>query len=255
MEHKKFVETATLVDAGIPVLLTGERGTGKTTLAMNVAKKLGLSFFSLSMTRQTTLSHLLGFRNVNGVYIPSHIREAADNGGIVLLDELDASDPNVILCLNTIENGYLSFPDELVQLHPDFRLMATSNPQDNHKDYNGRAKLDASTMDRFDIVDIERDENLEQSLVDFSTHAHMSLMRKCLGKVNSVTYVSMRDSIRYQKRKELNLLDGYVNRLMKQDQLAFEDYEIQSKSIPKVSDISKCEKLSDVWEFVSCNEL
>lgn len=255
MHHKKFSEASALVDAGISVLLTGERGSGKTTLAMQIAKKLDLQFFSVSMTRQTTLSHLLGFRNVNGVYIPSHIREAAESGGIVLLDELDASDPNVILCLNTIENGYLAFPDEVIDLHKSFRLMATSNPQDNHRDYNGRAKLDAATIDRFDIIDVERDENLEQSLVDFSTYSHMSLLRGCLEKTNSPTYISMRDTIRYQKRKDLKLLEGFVERLMKKDKIAFEDYEIASKTIPKVSDIAKCEKLSDVWEFVSCSKL
>jgi MoxR-like ATPase len=253
--HSKFEEISTLVNAGVSVLLTGEKGSGKTTVAKDVTHGLGLTFFSLSMTRQTTLSHLLGFMNVNGTYIPNQIRKAAENGGVVLLDEIDASDPNVILSLNTIENGYIAFPDQVIDLHPEFRLMATSNPQDNHRDYNGRAKLDASTLDRFDIVDVERDANLEQSLVDKNTYAHISLLRSCLEETNSPTYISMRDTIRYQKRKELNLLDGFIARLVKKDMMAFEQYQNKCDSIPKVSDLVECEKLNDVWDFVCATDI
>ena len=71
--HFKFDEVKTLVEAGQPVMLEGERGCGKTTLIMDVAKELNLDFYSLSMTRQTTLSLLLGFINVNGIYVPSHL--------------------------------------------------------------------------------------------------------------------------------------------------------------------------------------
>lgn len=251
MKHNKHYEVAELVKAGVPVLLTGERGSGKTTLVKDVANTLKLTFFSMSMTRQTTLSHILGFMNVNGVYIPSQLRAAAEKGGVYLLDEIDASDPNVLLCLNTIENGYIAFPDKVIDLHKDFRLLATSNPQDNHRDYNGRAKLDAATLDRFDDISVEKDDILEQSLVDFNTFSHMELIRKCLREVNSATYISMRDSIRFQKRKELDLLGSFVNRLLAKDTLALESYESEKHKIAKVSSVEECVLLSDVWEHIS----
>jgi MoxR-like ATPase len=247
--HFKHSEVSKLVQANEAVLLTGERGTGKTTLAMDVAKHLKLTFYSMSMTRQTTLSHLLGFMNVNGIYIPSQIRLASEQGGLVLLDELDASDPNVLLCLNTIENGYLSFPDKVVTLHKDFRLAATCNPQDNHKDYNGRAKLDAATLDRFDKIDIERDEDLEKSLVDFNTYTHMQLVRKCLKEQNSSLYISMRDSLRYQKRKNLGLLDNFIENLLKKEYSALEEYKRLSAYLPTNSEISECKTINEVWKF------
>jgi len=250
MKHKKFLEVRTLANANIPVLLTGERGCGKTTVVTQVAEDLGLKFFGMSMTRQTTLSHLLGFMNVNGSYIPSQLRQAAENGGLILLDEIDASDPNVLLCLNTIENGYISFPDQIVQIHKDFRLAATSNPQDNHKDYNGRSKLDAATLDRFDKIDLEKDDMLEQSIVDFHTYSHMELVRKCLRESNSPTYISMRDSMRFQSRKELNLLDTFVDRLLAKDLTALEKYQTLKDSIPKVSKVSECTSMRGVWEHV-----
>lgn len=251
MHHHKYFEVTTLVNAGIAVLLTGEKGTGKTTLAKDTAEALGLNFYSMSMTRQTTLSHLLGFISVNGVYIQSQLRQAVEFGGLFLLDEIDASDPNVILCLNTIENGYMSFPDGIVELHDDFRLMATSNPQNDHKSYNGRAKLDAATLDRFDVVDIEKDDELEKSLVDFYTYSHIELARKCLKDSNSSTYISMRDTIRFQKRKDLGLDDGFIQKLMSEDRMALEQYEKTKDNMPKVKNISDCVMLTDVWEYVT----
>lgn len=251
MKHNKHFEVTKLVRAGVAVLLTGERGSGKTTLVKHVADELELEFYSMSMTRQTTLSHLLGFMNVNGLYIPSQLRRAAEGGGVYLLDEIDASDPNVLLCLNTIENGYIAFPDKVVELSPNFRLLATSNPQDNHRDYNGRAKLDAATLDRFDDISVEKDDLLEQSLVDFNTYSHMELVRKCLKDSNSPTYISMRDSIRYQKRKELDLLDKFVDRILAKDLLALESYNKEKHNIAKVSSVAECSTLSDVWEHIS----
>ncbi|WAK44672.1 denitrification regulatory protein [Alteromonas phage vB_AmeP_PT11-V19] len=249
MKHSKFDEAFKLVQAGISVLLTGEKGSGKTTLAMQVAEALELPFYSLSMTRQTTLSHIIGFINVNGIYVESQLRKAAEHGGVMLLDEIDASDPNVILTLNTIENGYLTFPDKVVDLHPDFRLLATSNPQDNHKDYNGRAKLDAATLDRFDVIDIALDPNLEASMVDLDTISHIRLIRECLEEQNSPTYISMRDTLRYQKRKELELLEGFVERLLVKDPVCLDNYKERMGKLPKFSNVEECETLKDVWEF------
>jgi MoxR-like ATPase len=251
MYHSSFSAAFKLMKAKQAILLTGEKGTGKTTLAIQLTEKLGLTFYTMSMTRQTTLSLLLGFMNVNGIYVPSQIRTAAENGGVVLLDEIDAGDPNVLLCLNSIENGYIAFPDKVVQLHKDFHLMATSNPQDNHKDYNGRAKLDAATLDRFDIIDIELEAELEQTLVDKITYLHVQLIRKCLTDAGSSTYVSMRDSMRFQLRKELKIMDGFIERLLKKDRSALERYNEQKIKIPEVSSIDECENILDVWKFAS----
>ena len=250
-EHASYDEVMTLVDNNIPVLLTGEAGSGKTTLAMHIARKMKLEFYSMSMTRQTTLSHLLGFINVTGTYVQSSLRKCFEFGGLMLLDEIDAGDANVMLALNTIENGYLSFPDDLVKCHPDFRLVATANPQDEHSRYTGRSKLDAATLDRFDIVDIDRDDVLEQSLVDIDTHNRMKLMRKIMKANNCLKTVSMRDSIRYQKRKALNLVsEKFIFNLAEKNPLVMEAYNDQVASIPKHQDQAECMSVDDLIDLM-----
>ena len=251
MLHHKFDEVLTLVQASIPVLLTGSKGTGKTTLAMQVAEHLKYTFFSMSMTRQTTLSHLLGFINVNGKYIPSQLYKAVTEGGVFLLDEIDAGDANVLLCLNTIENGYVAFPEGIVNLHKNFRLLASSNPKNAHDSYVGRNKLDAATLDRFDIIDINRDDDLEKSLVDEDVYGHISTLRKILKESNSSIDVSMRDAMRYQNRKTLDLLEGYVFRLLGENQLLYDNY---LSSIPKTAKHTKqeeCNTVEDLWDLMT----
>lgn len=249
--HHKFNEIKTLIEAKQAVLLTGEKGSGKTTLAMQMAETLNLPFYSMPMTRQTTLSHLLGFINVNGMYVPSQLRKAAEEGGLMLLDEMDAADANVLLCLNNIENGYISFPTGIVELHDDFRLIATANPFDQHSHYTGRVKLDASTIDRFDIIEVDRDENLEKTLVDADTYQRMTILRKVLKNNNSSITVSMRDSMRYQKRKELELLDGYIPRLVGHSHLVLEQYENLTKTLPKQQNQSECKTFDELVELVT----
>ena len=250
MLHHKFNEVLTMVEANIPVLLTGEKGSGKTTLAKQVSEHLKIDFFSVSMTRQTTLSHLLGFMSVNGTYVPSQLRKVAEEGGAFLLDEIDAGDANVLLALNTIENGFISFPDGIVELHKDFRLLATANPQDQHDHYVGRSKLDAATLDRFDEINIDHDDNLERSLVDPDVFMHIDALRSALASTNSSITISMRDAMRFQKRKELSMLDNYAFRLTRGNQLAFEAYEQVIASIPKFSDQADCNNIDDLYDLI-----
>ena len=250
--HAKYDEVMKLVNANIAVLLTGEAGSGKTTLIKHIADDMKLKFFTISMTRQTTLSHLLGFVSVNGNYIPSSLRKCFEFGGLMLLDEIDAGDPNVLLSLNTIENGYISFPDELVECHPDFRIAATANPQDQHNFYTGRSKLDGATLDRFDTIDVDRDEELEKSLVDEDTFMRMQLMRKVMAAHNAAKPVSMRDSVRYQQRKDLNLLDHkFVFRLTDKSDLVYEQYTKEVEDIPKHQNQDQCKTLDELSDLLT----
>ncbi|MCP4489800.1 MAG: AAA domain-containing protein [Gammaproteobacteria bacterium] len=239
----------TLTKNNIPTLLMGEKGSGKTTLARQVADELKLNYNLIAMTRQTTLGHLMGYLSVNGTYITSPLRKSFEGGGLFLIDEIDAGDPNVLLTLNTIENGYLSFPDTMVDAHPDFHLMAAANPKNQHEQYTGRAKLDAATLDRFDKVHVDRDENLEQSLVDFDTFRKMEILRKIIREQNILQTISMRDSIRYQKRKELDLLQDFVFNMVDGNELVIEKYHIAIQGMPKKISQSDCTNVDELIEI------
>ncbi len=206
MNHSLFNKVLDIVKTHTPVLLSGPAGTGKTTIALNIAKTLNLDFYMIGFTKQTTVSNILGFLSINGVYLPSQFRQAFEHGGLVLLDEIDAGDPNTLLALNTIENGFISFPDKIVHKHPNFYLIATSNPQTDHAIYTGRSKLDFSTVDRFLLLEIPFDINLEISIIGENTHKEVAIIRETLEAYNITKPFTMRDAIRYNRLLIVNPL-------------------------------------------------
>lgn len=208
MHHSKYQYIKTLVDANVsPVLLVGPAGTGKSTLIMQIAEERGTGFASQSCTKQMSVSALLGFISINGQYIPTQFREAYEKGYTFLLDEIDAADPNVLLALNTIENGFVSFPDGIVKGHPDFRLCATANPFNDHAQYTGRSKLDFSTIDRFFVVELPRDNTLEISLTSEALHLEAESARSIMSSLGMSRTVTVRDCIRMHKLSQLGIVD------------------------------------------------
>ena len=207
MRHNKYSYVSTVIESGMPVLLEGEAGSGKSTLAMQIASDLSLTFYSMSCTKQMSVNALLGFISINGVYIPTQLRNAFEHGGLFLLDEIDAADPNVLLCLNTIENGFISFPDGIIQMHPSFRLVATANPSSEHSTYTGRSKLDFSTINRYFRVYLERDPDLELSLTSAEVVQNVEYIRTLMRDQGVTKLITMRDTIRMYKLSQLGISD------------------------------------------------
>ena len=255
MKHKKYEEVKTLVSSNMPVLLEGEAGSGKSTIVRQLAEDLSLDFYAMSLTKQTTMNALLGFISINGTYIPSALRLAVEQGGIMLLDEINAADPNTLLCLNTLENGYLACPDKVVKVHENFRLTATANPTDNV--YTGRSKLDGATLDRFDKVIVGRDHKLEEELVGKSVSKIMDKYRAFLEDYGRTKVLSMRDAIRYKKRQDLGLItDDYLVGLLGGEEMlmTYNDrintQELMSVDSSVPNNIVR-DDIRDLWESIT----
>lgn len=268
MRHEKFEYVKKVVEHGMPVLLEGEAGCGKTTIAIQIAEDLGRPFSSMSMTKQTSVNAIIGFKAINGNYIPSAFREAYENGHVFLLDELDAADANVLLTFNTLENGYMAFPDQIVNAHKDFRLIATANPQGQHSIYTGRSKLDFSTLDRFYQIVLPRDPKLEESLTSVDVVSQANLARKIMEEKGITSFtVSMRDVIRIHDLTNLGLDESPIEEivlkreptlkkiyLQRQEELAIELAKAKKEAEALAAEEAKTQhevsSMSDLWEKV-----
>ena len=164
--HCQFPVLLRYLRAKQNVFLPGPAGSGKTTAARKVAETLGLPFyFSNAVENVYTL---LGFRDAGGNVARTPFREAYENGGVFLFDEVDASNPFALVAMNAaIENGVCAFPDGIINKHDDFILIASGNTYGSGAtaEYVGRTKLDAATIDRFAFLAWDYDERLERNIV------------------------------------------------------------------------------------------
>lgn len=169
--HKAFFQITKILSSAKRkeknIMLVGAAGGGKTHLVGTVAEALKLKFYPMSVGLQTTKSDLLGFINAHGNYVTTPIREAYEKGGVLLLDEFDATHAGVVTILNSLlANGHCSFPDKTVEKHKEFVCLCACNTfgKGGNTDYVGRNRLDAATLDRFIIVNVDYDNDLEKAL-------------------------------------------------------------------------------------------
>lgn len=167
IQHEKFETILKFVANNEPVFLTGPAGSGKNVICKQVAEALGLNFyFTNAVTQEYKLT---GFTDAMGNYQETQFYKAFTQGGVFMLDEMDASIPEVLVILNAaIANRYFDFPAPIgyVEAHPDFRVVAAGNTtgQGANFEYVGRNQLDGASLDRFAIVKVDYSRAIEDAV-------------------------------------------------------------------------------------------
>lgn len=152
---------------GFGVYMCGPAGTGKSYLAQQVAEVMKLEYYYTNSVIDDI--QLKGFIDANGRYHETQFYKAFTNGGVFLLDELDASDPAALNLLNNaLANGYFDFPTGRTTAHENFRCMAAGNTFGTGADntYTGRYRLDGASMDRFSLIKVDYDKDIELAMAD-----------------------------------------------------------------------------------------
>lgn len=166
-QHYLFEDVLMAISAKVNIALVGPAGSGKTTLVANIAKSLDLPFYSKSVSAQTGTHEFFGYQDANGKYVKTLFREAYENGGVFLLDEFDAGNPNVLASMNqATANGGCAFADGMITKHADFTVVMAGNTFGHGAttEYVGRNAIDKATLDRFAFFTMNYDEDLEKSI-------------------------------------------------------------------------------------------
>lgn len=208
VQHKKFETVLKFVANDEPVYLSGPAGSGKNVICKQVAEALGLDFyFTNAVTQEYKLT---GFTDANGTFHESQFYKAFTKGGVFMLDEMDASIPEVLIILNAaIANRYFDFPAPIgkVDANPNFRVIAAGNTTGHGADtsYVGRNTLDAASLDRFAMIEIDYDERIEMNVTENNSElvAFCRAFRKAAEKSGLCITVSYRAMSRMAKMEKL----------------------------------------------------
>jgi len=204
--HYLFPKVLKVVNAGLSPWITGTAGVGKTMMAEQIAQALGLEYSPESFCSQSSKSEIKGYKDGHGLYQSVEFRQRFEHGGVYLLDEIDAANPNILLTLNSaLSNGWMMFPDGKVKRHEKFVAIASANTYGNGAtaEYVGRQVIDGSTLNRFIKMDMQIDEIMEAGIVgDLSVDADagrswLDIVRKARSNVSAhglKVIVSPRDS-------------------------------------------------------------
>lgn len=173
--HPLFKKVLTLVVndrvTGRYPWLFGDAGSGKSTIAKQVADALGLPFYSVSSLQQKY--ELEGYTDATGKLVETVFYKAAKEGGIFLFDEASTTSAEVQVAFNSmLANLWYNFPKEgMINAHPDFHIIAADNTtgRGGNSTYSARFQMDASTLDRYTAIRVDYTEELDMAMAENDT--------------------------------------------------------------------------------------
>lgn len=132
--------------AGGHILLEDIPGVGKTTLAMAIAKSMGLSYKRVQFTPDVLPSDIVGFSMYNQDTRTFEYQEGAVYCNLFLADEINRTSPKTqSALLEVMEEGNVTVDGVTRALPNPFTVIATENPLGS----SGTQMLPESQLDRF----------------------------------------------------------------------------------------------------------
>lgn len=197
------------LDAGYPIHLTGIAGSGKTTLALHMAGLLNRPVMLVYGDEEFGSSDLIGGNtgiisrrlvdnfihsvmkteeSTRQVWVDERLTIACKNGYTLVYDEFSRShaEANNVL-LSVLQEGILSLPrknreGDYLKVHPDFRAVFTSNPDE----YAGVYTPQSALLDRMITIRLDQyDPETEIAIVQAKTGLPADDARKVMDIVRT----------------------------------------------------------------------
>ena len=189
------------------VLIVGDTGCGKSSLAINVAARLGEKIEPCNLDGETSTGNLIGdvaLINKDGSTITQVVHGAAlrayRDGKILLLEEVDFANPDILASLHRLMETQSGFyvcnvggAGEVIKRHPLYCVVATANTIGTGEDsfvYSGTKPLNQAFMNRFsltvrmDYLPADKEAKVVAAKSGLTTH-HTKQLVECANEVRT----------------------------------------------------------------------
>lgn len=159
-----YKDLKSIVSSGLffPTFIYGPTGNGKTMMVEQIHAETNKPLIRINMTASVDEDQLIGTKTLvdgNIEIIEGPVLIAMRTGCTVLIDEIDASNENAILCLQSILEGgkngkpyYFKLKNEVITPKAGFNIIATANTKGQGSEdgrYVGTRVLNEAFLERF----------------------------------------------------------------------------------------------------------
>jgi hypothetical protein len=154
----KMVEKMVASNHFFTLYLTGESGSGKNEMIAHACAKLRRPMVRVSITSDTKEDHLIGSKTLvdgNIKYEEGPLIWAAENGALLILDELSLGQSSELMCLQAALEGnpfFVKSLNRVITPKQGFCIVATDNTKGRGSDsgrYIGTNVLNDAFLERF----------------------------------------------------------------------------------------------------------
>jgi hypothetical protein len=193
VKTKSYRELEELIHPKYPlnIYISGETGLGKSTAVFGIAKKFNKPVIRVNLSMATDIDDLIGgIRIVDGntVFDPGPVAIAMELGAILLLDEVDAGNPKILIDLHPVleKKGVLAKKArKMIYPTKGFCVIATGNSKgvgDDTGKYIGVNNMNHAFLQRFGVAlefkpptKLEMQEILTQALPELTKSIYVNL--------------------------------------------------------------------------------
>lgn len=220
--NNAFEKLEKAYEAGLFVLVIGPKGTGKTTLVREFAKRKSVNLESINFSLRTRESHLVGTKTLeNGTvgFIEGLLVKSMREGSMLYLDEINSAEADVLLRLDEAldDRRQLVLKEstgETIQAKEGWFVIATINPLT----HVGTKELPPQLLSRFPIrIRLEYPpEDVELEIVKrYVSESHNKSLQQGIKLANTLRQAaaveelyyspSLRETIAYGKLLDLGV--------------------------------------------------
>ena len=190
--------------SGLFVLIIGPKGTGKTTLVREFAKRQGKRLESINFSLRTRESHLVGSKTLDGGSVDFEeglLVKSMKDGSMLYLDEINSAEADVLLRLDEAlddrrqivlkESG-----GELIEAAKDWLVIATINPLS----HVGTKELPPQLLSRFPVrirLDYPPEEIELQIIKQYVTGSHENELVQGIRLANTLRQAAAVEELYY----------------------------------------------------------